>query len=243
MAIALAILVPGTALACITPIAPGECEGPDASLDGWNDIRRPDDINPGNDLGSNTYPSINFTRSTGSAGDVWLTLYPAGSNYSNDLNLCVDVLTKPFNNRKGAGVLFLYNATFHKGLAVLVTNAGNTDILYLGVADQVTGAFTVLKSVSLGAGIAEKAWYRLWVSVGLGNGGTEVYVTARVYRHLVSTSPYSPLNGQVGSDLTYDEVLPAGILTFGDIGLAAYAKLAVVDSSATRFNYDPLYVN
>jgi hypothetical protein len=59
----------------------------------------------------------------------------------------------------------------------------------------------------------------------------------------VSTSPYSPLNGQVGSDLTYDEVLPAGILTFGDIGLAAYAKLAVVDSSATRFNYDPLYVN
>jgi hypothetical protein len=91
---------------------------------------------------------------------------------------------------------------------------------------------------SLGAGIAEKAWYRLWVDVGVGDGGTEVYVTAQVYRHEDPTDPNSDLDGQVGGDLNHSGLLPAGISASGQIGLVAYAKLAVVDSSANRFNYD-----
>jgi hypothetical protein len=220
---------------------PGECAGPDASLDGWNDIRRDLDINVGGDLGDGGDTAMNFTGSTGSAGDLWMTLYPAGAGYSS-LSLCADVLTRPFNNRKGAGVLFLYNAVSEKGLAAMITNAGNTDLLLFGVANRSTGAFTVLKSISLGAAIAERAWYRLWVSYSFGNGGASLYVDALVFRHEDPTDPYSDLGTQVGTefDLHWGP-LPDGIQTFGDIGLIAYAKLAVVDSSATRFNYDLNY--
>jgi hypothetical protein len=219
---------------------PGECAGADASLVGWTDIRRDLDINVGPDLGDGGDTAMNFTGSTGSAGDLWMTLYPGGTGYTN-FSLCADVLTKPFNNRKGAGVLFLYNAGSGKGLAAIVTNAGNTDILLFGVADANTGSFSVLKSISLGAAIAEKAWYRLWVDVSFG-AGPSVYVDAKVFRHEDPTDPYSDLGTQVGGDFDlFDGPPPAGILTSGDIGLVAYAKLAVVDSSATRFNYDLNY--
>jgi hypothetical protein len=243
LAILLAVLVPATALACITPIGPGECENTAADLNAqFIPIRRGSDFTVGPDLGGTGHTAMNFKGSTGSAGDLWMAQYTGGDNYQA-VRLCVDVLTHPFNNRKGAGVFFLFNG--QKSLAAIVTNAGNTDQLILGVADATNGAFTALAggTYALGAAIAQDAWYRLRVEMYTytGNG---VHVTMRVFRHTAPSDPNSPLGlPQVGTDFVWDDPLPDGVYPTGNVGLVAYAKLAVVDSSATNFVRDYINVN
>jgi hypothetical protein len=241
LALLLLVLVPGAAIACSPPLSAGECENYEADLaNDFTDIRRADDISVGPDLGDGGDTAMNFKGSTGSAGDLWMSLYNKGNGYQA-VRLCVDVLTHPFNNRKGAGVFFLYNETKAGGLglAAIVTNAGNTDQLLLGVANQATGAFTVLSggTFSLGSAIAQDAWYRLRVEMSTytGNG---VSIELQVFRHTNPSDPNSPLFTQVGTDFYWNGGLPSGVQTSGAVGLVAYAKLAVVDSSATNFVRD-----
>ena len=249
LAILLLVLLPGVAIGVPSPPDPGECEYGDADLSTeFTDIRRDLDINVGPDLGDGGHLAMNFTGSTGSAGDLWMSQYTGGAGYSA-VRLCADVLAKPFNNRKGAGVFFLYSggnglaSVSSLGLAAIVTNAGNTDTLILGIANQTNGNFTALAggSYPLGAAIAEKAWYRLRVEA-ITYSGPSLSVDLQVFRHVDPSDPDSALGTQVGPTFTWDGPLPTGIATSGAVGLAAYAKLAVVDSSATHFNRDTIYL-
>ena len=52
--------------------------------------------------------------------------------------------------------------------------------------NKATGTFTVLTTVSLGAGIAEDQWYRLTMDVVV--SGTNVVVTGKVFKHTTATN-------------------------------------------------------
>jgi hypothetical protein len=132
-------------------------------------------------------------------------------------------------------LLALFNeATGKKGLALLVLDAGNTDVLQLVTVDQ-TGKLAVLKSVSLGGGILENVWYRVTMDI-TDTSGPSVTVTGSVTRHSVATNPNSallpPPFGTVALTLT---PLPSGVDSTGKVGLVARAVSAVVDSSITNY--------
>jgi len=118
------------------------------------------------DLGGTGETALNFTGGAGPAGDTWITVYdtaPADATptlFTGSVSLSADVLIHRFNNAKGAGLLALYNeGPGKKGLALIVFDNGNSDRLVLATVDQ-AGWLNALKSVSLGTGIWENAWYR-----------------------------------------------------------------------------------
>ena len=89
------------------------------------------------------HPSLNFKGSggsTNSTSSTWLTVFDATTPLPEDgcqLTLSADILINKFNNSKGAGLLALFNeAAGKKGLALLVLDAGNTDVLQLVTVDQ-----------------------------------------------------------------------------------------------------------
>jgi hypothetical protein len=213
-------------------------------------------INAGPDIGPTDHPALVFTGSTGSAGDTWLTVYDAtpatpvpGPTFGAE-TLCADVLFTRFNNIKGAGVVALLNEGAGKsGLALIVSDAGNTDLLRLATVDgdptkkgklkilsDCTSSSTGLCSVPLKNGIAENVWYRLIMTVD----PTTPRVTGQAFTHSVPLDPDSPLGVQVGSTLTYEPaVLPTGVSSPGQNGILAQAISAVVDLSVTNFSNDP----
>jgi hypothetical protein len=187
---------------------------------------------------------MNFTGSTGSSGDTWITVYdttPADDTVINTFGsvlLNADVLIHRFNNKKGAGLLALFNeGAGQKSLALVVYDAGNTDTLALGTVEKATGQLTPLATVPLAAGIAEDAWYRLTLGVAVSGGS--VTVTGTVFRHTIPADPNSPLGAQVGGTLTFAGPLPAGVEPVGEVGMVASAFSAFVDSSITNFVIDP----
>src|SRR5262245_23754820 len=166
----------------------------------FTDVRRGSDINDNNapDLGGTGHTALNFTGGAGPAGDTWLTKYtPDGHTQicgEGFLILFADVLIHTYNNTKGAGLVGLLNfAPGDKGLAVILYNQGNSDSLQLATIDPVTGKLGKLTSVSLGAGIAENAWYRVRMSVQVFSGIEEVAVASEVFRHQTPTDPNSGL--------------------------------------------------
>ena len=187
---------------------------------------------------------MNFTGPTGSAGDTWITVYdatPADDTEKNtygSISLTADVLIHRHNNKKGAGLLALFNeGPGQKGLALMVYDKGNTDSLALGMVNKATGAFTPLASVSLGHGIGEDVWYRLTMDVTV--SGPNVAVTGMVFRHSTATDPNSALTEQVGGTLSFSGALPLGIDPTGEVGMVAQAKSSTLDSSVTNFVIDP----
>jgi hypothetical protein len=156
--------------------------------------------------------------------------------------LCIDVLFTRFNNLKGAGVVALLNEGVGKnGLALVVSDAGNTDLLRLATVDgdpTKKGKLKFLSSVPLKNGIAENVWYRLIMTVD----PATPRVTGQVFTHSVPLDPDSSLAVQVGSTLTYEPtpaVLPTGVSSPGQNGILAQAVSAVVDLSVTNFRNDP----
>jgi hypothetical protein len=206
------------------------------ALTDFRDVRRPGDINVGSDLGGTGHTAINFTGSTGSAGDAWITVYdtvPYGT-----VSLTADVLIQAYNNKKGAGLLALYNeGPGRKGLALVVSNSGLSDSLVLGTVDPATGAFATLRTVSLTSNILENVWYRLTMDVVV--AGSNVTVMAKVFRHAAATDPDGPTGAQIGSTLTFSGVRPAGVEAAGEVGVVATATSAVVTSSVTNFTIYP----
>jgi hypothetical protein len=187
---------------------------------------------------------MNFTGTAGAGGDTWITVYdatPADDTVINTFGnviLSADVVIHPFNNKKGAGLLALFNELVgRKGLVLVVYDNGNTDTLVLGTVEKSTGQFTVLAIVPLGSGLAENAWYRLTMSVVVSGG--DVTVTGTAFRHTIATDPNSPVDGQVGGTLSFSGPLPAGVSATGEVGMVASAISAVVDSSVTNFVIDP----
>ena len=205
----------------------------------FTDVRRGADINDNNapDLGGTGNTALNFTGGAGSAGDTWLTRFTpnGGTSICRNSTVVADVLIHTFNNRKGAGVLALLDsAPGGKGLALILYDNGNSDALQLGTIDPATGQLTKLTSVSLGAAIAEDAWYKVGLNVGV--FGDIVIVTGPVFRHTTPTDPNSPLAEPAGLTLSFQGSLSAlGLENSGEAGIAASAFSANVNSSVTNF--------
>jgi hypothetical protein len=213
----------------------------------FRELLRGSDIIDGTDQGSTGHTALNFTGSTVAGGSTWLTVYDATPAVADENptfgaeTLCADVLIQPYNNAKGAGVVALMNeGAGKKGLGLFISDAGSTDTLILSTVDgdpAQKGKLTTVTSVSLQGGIAEKAWYRVVMTVT--PAGTPK-VTGKVFAHATATDPNSALGGQVGSTLTYSGALPAGVTSPGENGIMASAISSVVNSSVTNFTNDPV---
>jgi hypothetical protein len=208
-------------------------------LTDFRDVRRASDINPGPDLGGTGHPAINFTGSAGAGGDAWITVYDATPATPDEdpvygtVSLTADVLIQTYNNKKGAGLLALFNeGTGQKGLSLVLYDSGNSDSLVLGVVNPATGQFTTLATVSLGGNIVENAWYRLTMDVVV--NGLNVTATGRVLRHTTVTDPNSPTGAQVGGTLSFSGARPAGVDVTGEVGIVASAASTAVNSSVTN---------
>ncbi len=174
----------------------------------FRDLLRGDEITAGQDLGGTGHTSLNVRGSSGSTPTTWLTVYdatpasPAVGPTFGVQTLCADVLTVPFNNIKGAGLVALLNeGKGNKGLALVIHEAGNTDTLFLATLDgdpAQKGKLTTLASVPLSTalvdGISGKSWYRLIMTVN----PASPTVTGKVFRHSTPADPNSALGAQVG---------------------------------------------
>jgi hypothetical protein len=215
-----------------------------ASLTDFRDVRRPADINIGADLGGTGHQAINFTALTGAAGDAWITVYdavpstPDEDSIFGSASLAADVLIQNATNKKGAGLLALFNeSSGQKGFSLVLYDAGNSDALVLGVVDPATGAVTSLATVSLAGNILENAWYRVAMSYAV--SGSNVTVTASVFRHSTASDPNSVLGAQVGATLHFSGPLPAGVAGTGEAGIVATGVSAAPNSSVTNFTIYP----
>jgi hypothetical protein len=213
----------------------------------FRDLLRGNEITAGVDFGHMEHTSLNVNGSSGSTPTTWLTVYdttpasPAAGPTFGAQTLCADVLTVPFNNIKGAGVVALLNeGVGKKGLALVIYEAGNTDTLLLATVDgdpAKKGKLKTLASVSLGEGIKGKRWYRVIMTVD----PAIPTVTGKVLRHSTPTDPNSLLGAQVGSTLIYQPqpaVLPAGVTSPGENGILASSINAVLNVSVTNFSND-----
>src|SRR5262245_28494395 len=210
----------------------------------FTDVRRGSDINDDNalDLGGTGHTALNFTGGAGPAGDTWLTKFTpnGGTLICGDLvTVEADVLIHTYNNTKGAGLAALLNfAPGDKGLALILYDQGNSDALQLATIDPATGQLTKLKSVSLGAGIAENAWYHVLLNA-FDVGGGDVRVFGQVSRHLTPTDPNSPIGAPVGPTLEFQGSRSALGLEFsGETGIVASAFSTNVNSSVTNWQVE-----
>jgi hypothetical protein len=209
----------------------------------FRDLLRGDEITAGQDLGGTGHTSLNVKGSSGSTPTTWLTVYdatpatPAAGPIFGAQTLCADILTVPFNNIKGAGLVALLNeGAGKKGLALVIHEAGNTDTLFLATVDgdpSKKGKMTTLASISLEEGISGKSWYRLIMTVDPAGP----VVTGKVFRHSTPEDPNSALGAQVAGTLTYSPaLLPAGVASTGENGILGSSINAVLNVSVTNFS-------
>jgi hypothetical protein len=249
------LMLSGTGLAFVVPSSAGPfsfipCPNNPDYNNLFFDVRRAGDIASGLDVGGTSHCAVNFTGSVGSAGDTWLTRYNGPVSVFNAFQgLCMraDVLINRFDNAKGGGLVALLPGpgvppvlppAGEKGLLLLLINNGNTDLLTLNTIDPDDGTIEQLASVTLRSGIVENAWYRLDLKVTAQNPGEVLQVEAKVRSHTVPSDPNSIVDGQIGSTLVYNpnqQLFDLGLQQFGLVGMAAWAKLAKVNTSITNF--------
>jgi len=207
----------------------------------FTDVRRGADINDNGapDLGGTNHTALNFTGGAGPAGDTWLTkLTPnGGTRICGFTQLSADVLIHTFNNTKGAGlVALLDSAPGGKGLALILYDQGNSDALQFATIDPATGKLTKLTSVSLGASMAENAWYKLVLQVVLVANQQQLVTSAAVFKHTTPTDPNSLVVIPHLAVLSFTGSLSAlGLDAEGEVGIAASAFSSNVNSSVTNF--------
>jgi hypothetical protein len=214
--------------------------------DDFTDILRGAQINDDGalDLGGTGHTALNFTGSTGSAGDTWLTKWtPGGSPSVFDLTCdgtvaaSADILIHGFNNKKGAGlVTFLNDANpGDKGLALIMNDAGNTDTLQLATIDPFTGKLITLANLSLKNTVKENAWYRVVMNVQL-LAPDQFRAGGAVFSHTDPGNPGS-LPDQLLGLLFFDGTFSGtGLQPDGQVGIVATATSASVNSSVTIWN-------
>jgi hypothetical protein len=220
------------------------------------EIRRGSEIAPSSvDLGGISHCALNFRGTVGSAADTWLTVFTGGPSGPtsqgnpifdalNCIQMRADVLVSPFNNAKGAGLVALLGESGGKGLLSLLVNNGNADRLSINSIDPTTGRIVALGSGSLGGAIAQNAWYRLFFLLqafrppGLASAASapDAVVLTSVQGH---SNPADPNSDLVFPPLASFELelslADLGIGTEGHVGMAGWAKSAVVDSNITNF--------
>jgi len=211
------------------------------SVTDFRGVRRATDINVGPDLCGTGQPSLNFTGGAGSASDTWIAVYDPipgpGVTVFGSVSVDADLLFQKFNDSKGAGPLALFNeAPGKQGLALVVINKGNTDVLALATVDQ-QGKRTVLAAVSLASGIHQCVWYRVTMDVVV--SGANVSVTGNVYEHVTPSDPGSGLGSQVGDTLSFTGPRPTGVDATGEVGLVGTATSAFANSSVSDVIIEP----
>ena len=110
------------------------------------------------------------------------------------------------------------------------------DQVSVPLGDFPGGKVTALRSVSLGGGILESAWYQLTMDVVV--RGDDLSVTGRAFRHMIPDDPDSAVGTRVGGTLSTPTPLnltALGLQGSGEVGIVASAMNAVVDSSVTNF--------
>ena len=220
----------------VTPTPGGVVTPP---LTDFRDVRRAADINVGLDLGGTGHAAINLSGMAGGSGDTWITVYDATpqdgtvQNVFGSVGLSADVLIHAFNNKKGAGLLALFNEAAGKsGLALVAYDSGGSDSLALGTVNKATGQFNALTSVPLPAGVSENQWYRLTMDVAV--SGANVTITGKLFKHVTPTDPGSAVGAQVGTTLSSTRARPAGVDAVGEVGIVASAFSAAADSSVAN---------
>jgi hypothetical protein len=199
----------------------------------FTDIRRGAEIN---DDYANC--SLNFTGFANNASDMWITLLRepcCGIANFGSVEIEANIVIHTFNNRKGIGLVALYNDSTKRGLFLGVFDNGNTDGLTLMTFDSSTGQATAVKNVPLGSKILENTEYNVELQVVV-TGGTALHVHGSVHPAASETEDCT------GDDncLEFDGLLSdLGLSYKGEIGIAAQAKLAVVDSSVLSFEWAP----
>jgi hypothetical protein len=196
---------------------------------------------------------LNLSGSTGSAGDLWITLLapPSAPALASPpplfacVELAADVRIKRYDNRKAVGFVTHYDAATQKGLFLGLYDNGNSDAMTLSSFDGATGKLTAtLANVFLGSKVKENTWYTL--QLGICSEGAQLVAHASMEEASVDTTyaaigaPCAP--GQTCLDVPFYPLTawPAGISPFGQIGIAGYAKSAFVDSSVTDFSWTDL---
>jgi hypothetical protein len=208
--------------------------------DNFDGILRPGDITPGTDLAHPPgvgHTSLNFQGHVGSGGGTWLTVLDSSTPLPEDgclLSLTVDILFHTFDNVKGAGLVALFNEEVGKqGVAVLLSDAGNTDKFQIVTVDQ-AGKLTLLKNLPIGSSIAENVWYRLRMDI-TNTSISPVTITGQVFRHTTPTDPDSDPETVPIATLEVSGPLPSGVDEAGAVGLMARAVNTSVNVSVTNF--------
>ena len=199
----------------------------------FTDIRRPLEINA-----DYANCSLDFTGFANNASDMWITLLRApGSGITpfGSVEVEGDVVIHTFNNRKGIGWVALYSNSTKRGLFLGVFDNGNTDGLTLMTFDSSTGLATPVPNgnVPLGSKILENAPYNLELKVTV--SGDILTVHGSVHPAASETEDCT------GDDNCLDFVGSLAGLNLpssGEIGIAAWAKLAVVNSSVLSFEWE-----
>jgi hypothetical protein len=239
MAVLATLVLSGTGWASVIPITVGPftfCPLGQYEAN-FVEVRRGLEISQGPDPGTG-HCAVNFTGLAGSAGDTWLTRSNAGSfNAFNGTCIEADILINKFNNAKGGGlVALLHTDPGDKGLFLLLIDNGNTDRLTLNTIDPNNGKIVQLAAVPLGSGIVENAWYRLGLVLTARGVDDSLSVGATVRSHTDPSNPDSDVAGQIGSTLVFNGSLDnLGLEQDGFVGMAAWAKSAVVNTSMTNF--------
>ena len=206
-------------------------------------------INRGLDVGGTGHTALNFTGSDNNdpaRGHIAVYDTTPGdatagtrSLFTGDIRLQADILIGTFNNGKGGGLLTLFNeGGSNTGLALFLTDAGNSDGVQIKLASQTGIATANLAAVGLGSGIAEDIWYRLTMDLDI--TGTNFSITGKVFSHADGADPNSALGAQVGTTLLYNSSLSATLSDPYEIGLVARGVSAVVDTSITNFCINPV---
>jgi hypothetical protein len=197
-------------------------------------VRRAADINTGLDLGGTGHPAINLSGSAGAGGDTWITVYDATpsddtvQNTFGSVSLSADVLIHSYNNKKGAGLLALFNETTGKtGLALVVYDSGGSDSLVLG---------TVSKALAPGDTRAQEPGGTPracgTADDGRGRQRGNVTVTGKVFRHLTPADAVAPSARRWASRWPRRGSPGRGVDAAGEAGIAASAFNAAADSTS-----------
>ena len=197
------------------------------------DLRNGPEIHDGVDLGGTGRCAVNFKGTSGAAGDTWLTIYEPTMFGIDDGGLCLsaEVLSSRFDNAKGAGLLALATGQGGKALLVLIVNNGKTDRITFYLVDTRTGKLDQLASNPLG-GIAENTWYTL--GLRLQRSGSTLFINTAVSRGAQAVP-----GGLLQFTGNWPALAAQGLDSTGFVGLGAWAKSAVVNSSATNFLIRP----
>jgi hypothetical protein len=203
----------------------------------FRDVVGGQNINGGLEGAGTSQAALNFNK--GTLGTRGLTVYDtdvttaAPTLLGDHIILSVD-LVQTGTNANLPGLVALFNEGVGKtGLALVVSEAGNTDTLELHRVPQNAdlSSATRLAYTNLNGKITDGVWDQLVMDVVVLNGN--VTVTGQVFSH---TDPAGAIGAQIGPTLKYTTTLAkAGVAQTGEVGLIFDIGAATSKASFSNF--------